>query len=141
MEGDNDASESQAFEKDMEKDITAEATTGTEASNIIETTPSCMIFDLISDNVFNYSIPQPENKTPTPHYSPNQLSKHTPTPEHDMGLPLGPVMTSPKPFDDSDSITIAQILSFFHTSYILDVLLRYLVGEFSSENPSENNQL
>lgn len=58
-----------------------------------------------------------------------------------MVLPLEHVMSSPKPFDDSDSHTIAQILHSFQISSIINVLSMHLVDEFSSEHPYENNQL
>lgn len=114
----------------MEEDIPDEATVGTKASDDVETANTSKIFLLIFESVLNSSIPQPKTKTLTHDNSPTQPFEHTPSPEHDMVLPLGPVMSSPKPYDDSDSYTIAHILRTFHTSYDICVLSRHLYGEF-----------
>ena len=66
----NDALDIQAIEVDMEKYILVEATVSAEASDAAETTTIGMIFDPISDNVFNSYNPQTKTKTSFPYKSP-----------------------------------------------------------------------
>lgn len=97
----------------MEEDIHVKATIGVEASDAVETATISMISDSISESFLNSSIHQTKNKTPTPYNSPTQSSEHTSSLKHGQVLPLGFVMSSPKPSDDSDSHTIAQMLRSF----------------------------
>lgn len=109
---------------DMKEDKIVEKAT----PNVAETVEIGNNPDLNLDTVLESSSPF-NIKSPTP--SPS--SERKPSPIHNMGISLEPIMNSAKPATTFESPTIIQILENILKPSTLDELSRHLVGEFSFE--------